>query len=676
MDRFHVVPDEEKAHPPDERRFFRVDGPEVDEEMTAIPYTYKEESSVKALSSDITQRKSFPGDLYRSREAIEALLNASTELAFLLDTRGNFIELNQAIAVKLGDSIERLRGTSAFDYIPRDVACYRRAQFEKVLRTGKSVRFEDERKGRIFDNSMCPVVSDDGRVEGVAVFARDITETKLAEQRVNLEKQKFQAIAEHGPCGMGMLDNQGTVIYLNPKFQEIMGYSLQDIPDEEHWFRAVHPDPAIRSKIYENWKRRLRRLAPGESASEILSVVCKSGNVKTISFKIMVLDSGERIISLEDITDRVAAERVLKESEQRYRRLFEDSPISLWEEDFSAVKSYLENLKGSGVTDFREYFEKNPDAVVECAGMVKVLDVNRATLDLYEADSKNELLQDLSKVFVKESLGGFREGLIRIAEGNTEFEAESVNVSLMGNLKHVSVRIIVAPGFEENLSKIIVAVLDITDRKRAEESLKASLREKEVLLSEIHHRVKNNLQIISSLLRLQSRNIPDPDYKRIFMESQDRVQSMALMHEDLYESRDLGNVDFRGYVNRLVNNLFLSYGIDQSRINFQSEIDRVSIGIDTAVPCGLITNELISNSLKHAFPHNGAGEIGVALKSTGEGRFELSVWDNGIGMGQGLDLEQAQTLGFRLVTTLTRQLRGKIVMDQGPGSRLIISFSA
>ncbi len=390
----------------------------------------------------------------------------------------------------------------------------------------------------------------------------------------------------------------------------------------------------------------------------------------------MALDSGDCIISLEDITDRVAAERVLKESERRYRCLFEDSPISLWEEDFSTVKTYLETLRDSGVTDFREYFEKNPDAVKECAGMVKVLDVNQATLDLYEAESKDVWRQDLSKVFVEQSLEDFKEGLVGIAQGNTELMFESVNVSLKGNLKHVSIRIIVAPGFEKDFSKVIVAVLDITDRKNAEEKLKSSLREKELLLSEIHHRVKNNLQIISSLLRLQSRSISDPDYRRIFMESQDRVQSMALMHEGLCESRDLGDVDFRGYVNKLVNNLFLSYGIDKSRVGFRSEIASVSIGIDSAVPCGLIINELVSNSLKHAFPGHGTGEIGMALKSKAAEYFELVVWDNGIGIGKDFNLEKTRTLGLRLVTTLVRQLRGKITLDDGPGTRLVISFLA
>lgn len=514
----------------------------------------------------------------------------------------------------------------------------------------------------------------DGQIKGVAVFARDITETKQAEELTNVERQEFQLIAGHGPFGTCILDQSGKIVYLNPMITEILGYGIDDIPDDEHWFQATCPDPEIRRKSQDYWNGEFRKLKPGECRALSLPVVCKNGDEKMICFRIMSLDSGGRIVSLEDITERVAGERILKDSERRYRRLFEDSPISLWEEDFSSVKSYIEMLKSSGVSDFRAYFEENPDTVAECARMVKVIDVNQATLDLYEAESKEALLEDLNKVFVKESLDVFREEIIRIAEGVTEFEAESINVSLRGNLKHVSARIIIAPGFEENLSKVIVSILDITDKKRAEERLKASLREKEVLLSEIHHRVKNNLQIMSSLLRLQARQISDPGYKRIFLESQDRVQSMALIHENLYESQDLGNVDFQGYVNRLVNNLFHSYGIDKSAVKYKSEIDSVTIGMDSAVPCGLIINELISNSLKHAFTRSELGEIGVSLNSNGDKRFELTVWDNGIGVGKRFASGKTRTLGFRLVTTLVRQLRGTITLDHCPGTKFIIRF--
>jgi PAS domain S-box-containing protein len=676
MTRVRQVLEEGKAYPLSDQRILRPDGSEVDVEVTAIPFTYRGRPAIQGVFNDITQRKCFERDLRRSKETIEALLNASTDLVFLLDTDGAFLAVNQALAARLGQTTERLLGTVAFSHLPRETANARLRYFTEVLRTGKGIRFEDQREGRVFDNSMCPVVSDDGKVEAVAIFVRDITENRLAEQLLNLEKQKFQAIAEYGPFGMGLVTENGKCIYINQRFTEILGYELQDIPDEDHWFRAAYPDPDLRNRVYEDWRQDLLAFKPGQEIARTYPVTCKNGSEKTIHFRAVGLGNGDHIISLEDITDRVEAERVLMESERRYRRLFEDSPISLWEEDFSAVKAHLELLRYSGVTDFRQYFEQNPNAVLECAKMVKVLDVNQATLDIYEAGSKEELLEGLAGIFVKESLGVFKEELTKIAEGITEFEAESIDVSLQGNLKHVFVRILVAPGFETNLSKVIVSVVDISDRKQAEESLKNSLREKELLLSEIHHRVKNNLQIISSLLRLQSRHISDPEYQRIFMESQDRVQSMALIHEDLYESRDLGNVDFQGYVSKLMSHLFLSYGVDQSRVRYKVEVAAGSIGIDCAVPCGLLVNELVSNSLKHAFPGEGRGEIGVALSSNHEGLFDLVVWDNGIGLPPGLHFKNTPTLGLRLVSTLVRQLRGKMELAHGPGTKFIISFHA
>lgn len=676
MTRVRQVLEEGKAYPLSDQRILRPDGSEVYVEVTAIPFTYRGKPAIQGVFNDITQRKRFERDLRRSKETIEALLNASTDLFFLLDTDGAFLAVNQALAARLRQPAERLLGTFAFSHLPGDIANARLRYFTEVLRTAKGIRFEDQREGRVFDNSMCPVVSDDGKVEAVAIFVRDITESRLAEQLLNLEKQKFQAIAEYGPLGMGLVAENGECIYINQRFTEILGYELQDIPDGDHWFRSAYPDPDLRNRVYEDWTQDLLASEPGQEITRTYPVTCKNGSEKTIHFRAVGLDNGDHIISLEDITDRVEAERVLMESERRYRRLFEDSPISLWEEDFSAVKAHLELLANSGVTDFRQYFDQHPNEVMECAKMVRVLDVNQATLDIYEAGSKEELLQGFAGIFAKETLDIFKEELIKIAEGNTEFEAESINVSLKGNLKHVFVRILVAPGFETSLSKVIVSVVDITDRKQAEESLKNSLREKELLLSEIHHRVKNNLQIISSLLRLQSRHISDPEYQRIFMEGQNRVQSMALIHEGLYESRDLGNVDFQGYIGKLMNHLFLSYGVDRSRVQCKVEVAAGSIGIDSAVPCGLLVNELVSNSLKHAFPGEGRGEIGVALSSNHEGHFDLVVRDNGIGLPPGLRFSNTPTLGLRLVTTLVTQLRGKIELANGPGTKFTISFHA
>jgi two-component sensor histidine kinase len=167
------------------------------------------------------------------------------------------------------------------------------------------------------------------------------------------------------------------------------------------------------------------------------------------------------------------------------------------------------------------------------------------------------------------------------------------------------------------------------ERTRAEEHLKASLKEKEVLLREIHHRVKNNLQVISSLLRLQSRTIEDDAIRKVFKESQDRVKTMAIIHEKLYQSTDLAGVDFAGYIRDLTANLYRSYGVSQETISLRIQAQNVFLGINMAIPCGLIINELVSNCLKHAFPGGERGEIYIDLSSDPD-QINLTVGDNGV----------------------------------------------
>lgn len=216
---------------------------------------------------------------------------------------------------------------------------------------------------------------------------------------------------------------------------------------------------------------------------------------------------------------------------------------------------------------------------------------------------------------------------------------------------------------------------DITERKKAEEKIKASLREKEVLLQEIHHRVKNNLQVISSLLKLQSEYIKDKQAFQMFKESQDRVKSMALVHEKLYLSKDLMNIDFKDYIQDLTYKLFRSYGVDPSKIALRMDVKDISLRIDTAIPCGLIINELIPNSLKYAFPPGRDGEIKVALRYIDKNEIELKVKDNGVGLPEDFDFRKTKSLGLHLVTIVAEdQLDGRIKLNRVKGTEFKITF--
>ena len=214
---------------------------------------------------------------------------------------------------------------------------------------------------------------------------------------------------------------------------------------------------------------------------------------------------------------------------------------------------------------------------------------------------------------------------------------------------------------------------EIIERKRTEQALRQSLQ-KEVLLREIHHRVKNSLQIIISLLRMQSRSIGNESLSVALRQSENRIRSMALIHEKLYQSADLARVDFADYVRDLASDLFLSYSVQSRSVILESAIQPISLDLDQAQPCSLVLNELISNALRHAFPDGRAGTLRVSFQETEDGRCSLTVRDNGVGLPPGFDHTSTNSLGLRLVSNLVNQLQGTLQISSSGGTSVEVLF--
>ncbi|MHC4464212.1 MAG: sensor histidine kinase [Planctomycetota bacterium] len=262
----------------------------------------------------------------------------------------------------------------------------------------------------------------------------------------------------------------------------------------------------------------------------------------------------------------------------------------------------------------------------------------------------------------------------RIQETKRAVTVEHVHYDKDGNPRDVEVH--AYPIFDDkgDVSQMIEYCLDITDRKRAEQQLKTSLEEKGVLLREIHHRVKNNLQIIVSLLSLQSDYVQDKWAVELFHECQLRVKSMALLHERLYQTENLAQINLADYVRDLTDELLCSYGADPRKIELKINVKDVFPTIDIAIPCALMINELVSNCLKHAFPGDRAGEIRIGLDSDEQDNCTLSVSDDGVGFAQDGELPNVRTLGLQLVSILAEQLRGTVILDKSAGTSFRISF--
>jgi two-component sensor histidine kinase len=223
---------------------------------------------------------------------------------------------------------------------------------------------------------------------------------------------------------------------------------------------------------------------------------------------------------------------------------------------------------------------------------------------------------------------------------------------------------------------ILAVGRDITERKRMEEQVRNALREKETLLREIHHRVKNNMQIISTLLKLQSKNVQEGRTQALFRESQNRILSMAMIHEKLYQSEGIHKIDLKDYIHDLAHEVVASFGeTRRGRITLTTDIHDIALGMDTAIPCGLILIELVSNSLKYAFPENRVGEIRIVFHSLGSAGFELTVADNGIGLPEDMDIHEQKSLGLRLVSDLAKyQLEGEMDVEGETGTTVRVQF--
>jgi PAS domain S-box-containing protein len=278
-------------------------------------------------------------------------------------------------------------------------------------------------------------------------------------------------------------------------------------------------------------------------------------------------------------------------------------------------------------------------------------------VELYESsDDRGALLGTL------EALGFVRHREIRLRRRN-------------GDIFTASISAVALRDADGKLAAIDGIVEDVSERKKAEEALRAALREKEVLIREIHHRVKNNMQVIISLLRLQARTIPDPERREVFAVTQDRIRSMALVHEKLYHSLDLAGIDFKGYIQSLVVHLGNSVGPSLSAcVRVDLQLDDIELNINKAVPCGLILNELITNAYKYAFPGARGGTIRITLEAPSPGAVRLTVADDGVGLPAAIDPLKPETLGLQIVSDLVRQIDAQIVIERSGGTSYTLSF--
>ena len=359
------------------------------------------------------------------------------------------------------------------------------------------------------------------------------------------------------------------------------------------------------------------------------------------------VEGNDELTRLADVSNQMLdkieqADKLVRQSEERFRTVFEKGPL------------------GMVIVDETFRFVKINPMFCSMMGYSEAELLSKTFADITYPDSHETDITQVKRL-----------GAGEISENTTEKRYIKKN----GDIIWASVTVSAVRDEEGTFLYYLALIKDITDRKKMQEHIQQSLMEKEVLLKEIHHRVKNNMQVISSLLSMQSRAIQDESIRALLKESQNRIQSIALVHEQLYRSDSLYQIEYGGYIRKMFNPLFESYNADQQRISMHIDAQNVMITIEKAVPCSLIINELISNSLKHAFPQGRKGEIHIGFSlDAASGTYILDYHDNGVGIPTGKDPKKTGSLGMQLIYGLTQQLDGTITLESAEGVHFIIRF--
>ena len=450
-------------------------------------------------------------------------------------------------------------------------------------------------------------------------------------------ERKYRDLVENINEVIYTLDLDGVLTYVSPSVESLLGFPPSEAIGHP-WQEFVHSEDLARSG------EALQATLSGQRAGSEYRAVTRSGDLRWVQTSSRPVVRDGRVVGIQgtlaDVTERRRAEEALRASEARFRAQYEGIPIPTytWQKCGDDVVLIDYNTAATAITR---------GAVRDFVGM------RAAEMYRHRPDIVNDLSQCLAEKcsFHREMTYGF---------------------ATTGETRHLMVMYAYVPP-----DLVVVHTEDFTERQRAEEHIQASLTEKELLLKEIHHRVKNNLQVISSLLDMQSLSMDSPAAIQALQDSRTRVRIIGYVHERLYQSKDLVSIDVPEFVASLTGYLLTVYESQASRTRLVRQVDRVSLDLDTAIPCGLIINELVSNALKHAFPPEGIEgcEIRVTISSLPGGELELVVGDNGVGLPEGIEPLTTRSLGLRLVAMLTQQLQGTLELDRSRGTVFTIKFA-
>jgi PAS domain S-box-containing protein len=472
------------------------------------------------------------------------------------------------------------------------------------------------------------------------VLKKEIEEHKRTQEKLEEQKNYTRNIIESSLDMIIAVDETGKITEFNKASQDLFGYSLEEILGEP--MSILYES----QKEFEEVSATLKK--SGSYSGEITNLSKENRRFTSLlSASLIINDKGAVIGSMgvsRDITEYRANERIALEQKAKLESIFNSTEnMLMWTMD----KDYkLTSFNNNTLNWFKEFIKEIPQ-------------VDEPILPVIERHLDENYNQGQLKAFDHAFNGKPQqfEFAVKSEEAGTIWLQAFLNpVYVDGKLEEVS-----------------CLMYDNTERKQIDRKIRDSLKEKEVLLQEVHHRVKNNLQVISSILNLQSSYVTDPSTLDILQESQNRIKSMSFIHETLYRTTDFSSINFSEYIKSLSHNLIQSYTLQNCKVDFVADIDTIEMSIDQSIPCGLIVNELVSNALKYAFKDRKKGKLMIELKENGK-QVSLRVSDDGVGLPENFKFEKNDSLGVQLVYSLTEQLDGTIEVNSEKGTSFLITF--
>ena len=603
------------------------------------------EETNQSLKKEIDLRIQSEQKILRTQSHLSAIINTTDDIIFSVDKNYNISEFNNVLqqVVKIRHGVDIKSGTHVFDILPTEYHEEVKAKYTRAF-SGESVsaieRFDMAGREHVYEAYYSPIIIND-KVTGVAVFSKDVTDRERAQQDVLDKQSQLTTIINTTNDIIFSMDKNYNIVQYNNVLKEIAEQrSGKKIKPGMNFFDFL-------PKETHGWlKKTYDRALQGENVVAVETFF----HPKTKINRIYEANYNPIIINNEIIGISVFSKDVTEQKENQQKIVNAQSQLS----------AIINNTTDIVVSIDRNY------NVVQFNQLLYNMVKYRYGLELKEGVSVLDTMDvahhsDMKNIYERVFTEG--QSLVAVEMFTSAKERKRYFESNYNPIKQ-----------DNETIGIAIFSRDISEKIESETELRGALKEKEVLLKEVHHRVKNNLQVISSILNLQTSYVKDKETADLLKECQNRIKTMAYIHESLYQTKDFLHINFSEYIINLVKNLFYSYDANQQKIKTIFDVDTIFLNLDTSIPCGLIVNELVSNALKYAFTNGSGGCVTIKIKKNKNNKIEMVIADNGKGMPENIDYKNTETLGLQLVSILAEQINGTMTINRTKGTTFKIIF--